>query len=218
MTHGSMLWGAALYNNGSFPLKQARFGESYSMNGAPQRLQTVPPPTRLGDQGQGRRAVPRSAAPLRGEPAGQHPAHLRARRAAPRRDRHPRTRSRKPGRPARRLSNRGLGTENRTDPVLRQPAQDAALRPDAQLPRAPTTTPATIAPAAAPPATSSTPTTARRSTPARTPRSATWGSSFNPDPTIPKNEPGHPIEHRFTAGHPDQPVHRLPHPPRHQRA
>ncbi len=45
MTHGCMLWGAALYNNGSFPLKQARFGESYSMNGAPQRLQTVPPPT-----------------------------------------------------------------------------------------------------------------------------------------------------------------------------
>ena len=37
-----MLWGAALYNNGSFPLKQARFGESYSMNGVPQRLQTVP--------------------------------------------------------------------------------------------------------------------------------------------------------------------------------
>src|SRR6266540_5548909 len=35
MTHGSMLWGAALYNNGSFPLKDARFGESYSENGAP---------------------------------------------------------------------------------------------------------------------------------------------------------------------------------------
>ena len=29
MTHGAMLWGAALYNNGSFPLKNARFGESY---------------------------------------------------------------------------------------------------------------------------------------------------------------------------------------------
>ena len=29
MTHGALLWGAALYNNGSFPLKNARFGESY---------------------------------------------------------------------------------------------------------------------------------------------------------------------------------------------
>src|SRR5204863_8713144 len=45
MAHGCMLWGAALYNNGSFPLKRARFGESYSMHGVPQRLQTIPPPT-----------------------------------------------------------------------------------------------------------------------------------------------------------------------------
>ncbi len=30
MTHGAMLWGAALYNNGSFHLKDPRFGESYS--------------------------------------------------------------------------------------------------------------------------------------------------------------------------------------------
>ena len=36
MTHGAMLWGAALYNNGGFPHKDARFGESYSETGAPQ--------------------------------------------------------------------------------------------------------------------------------------------------------------------------------------
>ncbi len=29
MTHGAMLWGAALYNNGAFPLKTPHFGESY---------------------------------------------------------------------------------------------------------------------------------------------------------------------------------------------
>ena len=45
MTHGCMLWGSALYNNGAVPFKWARYGESYSMHGAPQRLQTVPPPT-----------------------------------------------------------------------------------------------------------------------------------------------------------------------------
>src|SRR5215204_5223746 len=38
MTHGAMLWGAALYNNGSFQLKGPRFGESYSESGAPQTL------------------------------------------------------------------------------------------------------------------------------------------------------------------------------------
>ncbi len=45
MTHGAMLWGAALYNNGSFPLKNPRFGESYARDGIPQRLQTIPAPT-----------------------------------------------------------------------------------------------------------------------------------------------------------------------------
>ncbi|HKQ99836.1 MAG TPA: hypothetical protein VJT09_04135, partial [Pyrinomonadaceae bacterium] len=39
MRHGAMLWGAALYNNGGFPLKDTRFGESYSDEaGAPERL------------------------------------------------------------------------------------------------------------------------------------------------------------------------------------
>ncbi len=45
MTHGAMLWEAALYNNGAFPAKDAHFGESYSAAGVPQRLQTIPPPT-----------------------------------------------------------------------------------------------------------------------------------------------------------------------------
>src|SRR5213078_2308080 len=45
MTHGCMLWGAALYNNGGVPIKRARYGESYSMNGIPQRIETIPAPT-----------------------------------------------------------------------------------------------------------------------------------------------------------------------------
>src|SRR6185437_8732434 len=45
MTHGAMLWGAALYNNGSFPLKDAHFGESYSPSGEPRALMTSPAPS-----------------------------------------------------------------------------------------------------------------------------------------------------------------------------
>src|SRR6185436_14842635 len=45
MTHGGMLWGAALYNNGGFPIKDTTFGESYSANGAPQSLIQIPQPT-----------------------------------------------------------------------------------------------------------------------------------------------------------------------------
>src|SRR5438094_913581 len=41
MTHGCMLWGSALYNNGAVPSKWPRYGESYSMTGVPQRMQTV---------------------------------------------------------------------------------------------------------------------------------------------------------------------------------
>jgi hypothetical protein len=38
MRHGAMLWGAALYNNGAFPLKNYRYGQAYGVDGAPLRL------------------------------------------------------------------------------------------------------------------------------------------------------------------------------------
>ena len=38
MNHGAMLWGAALYNNGGFYLKNYRFGQAYGADGAPLRL------------------------------------------------------------------------------------------------------------------------------------------------------------------------------------
>src|SRR5258708_149830 len=44
MTHGGMLWQAALYNNGAYPYKNARFGESYSPDGKPQKITMYPPP------------------------------------------------------------------------------------------------------------------------------------------------------------------------------
>src|SRR6266481_5839535 len=45
MTSGAMLWGAALYNNGTVPYKRARHGEFCAMNGASLRAITAPPPT-----------------------------------------------------------------------------------------------------------------------------------------------------------------------------
>ena len=45
MSHGAMLWGAALYNNGSYPMKDPHFGESYGRDGTPQIVKTIPPPT-----------------------------------------------------------------------------------------------------------------------------------------------------------------------------
>src|SRR5229473_1274982 len=45
MTHAGMLWGAALYNNGAYPAKNTRFGESYNRDGRPQSIKTSPKPT-----------------------------------------------------------------------------------------------------------------------------------------------------------------------------
>jgi len=98
MTHGGMLWGAALYNNGSFPLKNAHFGESYASDGTPQRLQTIPQPDEYETK-------------LYGVLPFLNPL--------------PRFEVTQPGNILRvfergddRLSPRGLGTINRTDPVF----------------------------------------------------------------------------------------------------
>ncbi len=115
MTHGCMLWGAALYNNGSIPNKWARYGESYSMHGTGQRMQTVPPPT----EAELKKGVVPYLDPLpRYEMS--HPGNVlriferggrfRPEVGIPERDDDP-------GRPRTRLALRGLGTENRTDPV-----------------------------------------------------------------------------------------------------
>ena len=122
-----------------------------------------------------------------------------------------------PGRPAHAAERPRARHREPHRPGLRQPEQDAAVRPDAQLPRhqrPPRRLPLQRLhrlprrlrqrPLAGP---------LRAVRQVRQPRAR----ASNPDPTIPKNEPGHPIEHRFTNGDPDQPVHGLPHPPRHDR-
>lgn len=117
MTHGCMLWGAALYNNGAVPDKWPRYGESYSTNGAPQRLQTVPPPTEEEQRTKGvlpfldplpRFEISQPANVLRIFEKG---GRFRPEVGIP-------ERGEEPGRPRARLSNRGHGTENRTDPVF----------------------------------------------------------------------------------------------------
>ncbi len=117
MTHGCMLWGAALYNNGGVPNKMPRYGESYSMVGNPQRLQTIPLPTREESLYKG--IVP-YLDPLPqfeiSQPGNilrifERGGRFRTETGIP-------ERLEEPGRPRERLSTRGLGTDNRTDPVF----------------------------------------------------------------------------------------------------
>jgi hypothetical protein len=133
MAHGAMLWGAALYNNGSFPLKRARFGEAYDAAGNAVRLQTVPPPTSEDILERGvlpfLDPLPRYNIAQMGnilrvfERGGKRPLEL----GNP-------DREEEAGLPARRLSQRGLGTLLRTDPVFLGLAKTRLLDPVLWMP------------------------------------------------------------------------------------
>jgi hypothetical protein len=196
MTTGPMLWGAALYNNGQYPFKIPRFGESYDEAGNPQRVFTVPPPTaeeivkkgvlpyldplprfEIGHPGNILRIFERGQAkPLEiGIPALDEP----------------------PGRPLNRLSQRGLGTLNRTDPVWLGLQRTRLLDPMLSFP-----------------GTNEQPGDFRASGCSgchvvyandRNPtHSAEWakfgnrGLSATTDPTVNKTKKGHPIKHQMT--------------------
>ncbi len=118
MAHGCMLWGSALYNNGAIPNKRCTFGESYSCDGVPQRLVCDPPPTA---EEFNRRGVVPCLDPLPrfeiSQPGNvlrifERGGEFRPEVGIP-------NRLEDPGRPIlSRLSDRGLGTENRTDPTF----------------------------------------------------------------------------------------------------
>jgi hypothetical protein len=117
MRHGGMLWGAALYNNGSYPAKNTQFGEFYTRDGQPAIAFTTPQPTELTTQKTG---VLPSLGPLFPWQVSQPGNILRIFERGGRRPIEigipdP---EEEPGRPKNRLSNRGLGTLNRTDPVF----------------------------------------------------------------------------------------------------
>ena len=78
MTHSGLLWGAALYNNGGIPYKNARFGESYNRDGIPQTLKTVPPPTPEETRTKGVIPETHASLPLGNFAAGKLSASLRA--------------------------------------------------------------------------------------------------------------------------------------------
>lgn len=128
MTHGCMLWGSALYNNGSTDQKYAEYGESYSMQGTPQILQTVPPPTPQETREQGILPSLKPLLPYQVSQPGnvlrifERGGRFRPEVGIP-------ERLEEPGRPRERLSTRGLGTENRTDPVYVGLAKTRLLDP-----------------------------------------------------------------------------------------
>src|SRR5579862_4723602 len=200
MTHGAMLYGAALYNNGSFPLKNARFGESYSADGLPRTLLTFPAPTPHETRLKG--IVP-ELTPLERWEISQPGNILRVfERGGEKRGEigNPKP-AEDDGKPDDQLGERGFGTLLRTDPVFLGLQKTRLLDPMLSLP-----------------GTNDEPGDYRGSgctachvvyandrSPDHSGPYAAFGhlgESASSDPTIAKGESGHPIRHAFTRSIP----------------
>ena len=200
MTYGGLLWGAALYNNGAYPLKNEHFGESYSAAGLPQAIHTVPPPTPEETRLKG--VIP-EVTPLERWEISQPGNILRVfeRGAGKKGEIGNPDREEESGRPDDKLGDRGFGTLLRTDPVFLGLQKTRLLDPLLSLP-----------------GTNDEPGDYRasgcsgchvvyandRSREHAGPYAqyGHLGESFSSDPTIPKNESGHPIRHTFTRAIP----------------
>ena len=200
MNHGAMLWGAALYNNGSVPHKNYRYGQAYGLEGEPLRLKNPYTPTaeetrtngvlpfieplpryNLSQPGNILRIFERGGEKqlLLGTPNPFEP----------------------PGKPGRRLSERGLGTLNRTDPVFlglqKTRLHDPLLgfmgsndHPGDYRSSGCTACHVVYANDRSP------------SNSGRWSKYGHQGLSFSEDPMISKKERGHPIKHEFTRSIP----------------
>ncbi len=208
MTHGCMLWGAAIYNNGGSPEKWSRYGESYSMHGNPQRLQTVPAPSPYEIDRKGvlpfLDPLPRFEASQPGNILRifERGGRFRSEIGIP-------ERLEEPGRPRERLSTRGLGTENRTDPVFIGLQKTRLLDPTLNFLgtndhpgdyRSSGCSACHVVYANDRSPTSSGPFAKYGHRGRAASEKDDWVKYI--DPTIPKNESGHPIQHMFTNSMP----------------
>src|ERR1041385_2280373 len=209
MNHGAMLWGAALYNNGAAPDKNYRFGQAYGFptNVPPDNATDVPltlfnPTPVTPEETPAHGSLP-LLEPLPRFPIGQPSNILRIFERggekqlqlgipAP---------TEPPGKPARRLSERGLGTLTRTDPVSLN-LQKTRLHDPLLGFMGSNNHPGDYRSSGC---------SACHVVYAndRSPTHSGWyskyghqGLSFSGDPSMPKNERGHPIKHQFTRAIP----------------
>src|SRR6266481_3169777 len=191
MRHGAMLWGAALYNNGGFPIKDTNFGESYGAGGAPQRLIQIPQPTAEQRRFKG---ILSFLDPIPRWEISQPGNVLRVfERGGKRRL--------EVGLPDKELSARGFGTAQRTDPVYLGLQKTRLHDPTLNF----------FGTNDHPGDYRSSGCTACHVVYAndRSPTNSDWwskyghqGLSFTADESIPKTERGHPIIHQFTRSIP----------------
>jgi len=213
MTHGAQLWAAALYNNGSYPHKLARFGESYSVKGVPQRLYSIKHDP---DRGYAVRHQPTPDEEVRGVIARLDPlprwevAQMgNILRAFERGGKIQRLELEvglpnifeEPGKPDMKLSDRGLGTQLATDPVFLGIQKTRLLDPI--LPFLGTNDhPGDYRSSGCTACHAVYANDRAVAHSARFARAGHLGQSQTNDPTIARGESGHPIQHVMTEGIP----------------
>jgi hypothetical protein len=200
MNHGAMLWNAAAYNNGAIDQKNAIVGQAYSQDGMALQLDNPFKPTAEETRRFGwlptlvplprfNRSMPGNILRIF-EKGGFEPLQL----GSP-------TLDEPPGKPDRRLSPRGLGTLNRTDPVILGAAKTRLHDPLLGF----------MGSNDRPGDYRSSGCSACHVVYAndRSPHNSGWyakfghqGLSFSKDPMIPKQERGHPIKHEFSRAIP----------------
>jgi hypothetical protein len=197
MAHGAMLWGAALYNNGSFHMKDSRFGESYNEDGKPQALFQSPKPTR---EQQAKKGFLESLSPLPRWEVSQPGNILRVFERGGRRRLEVGNpdKEEEPGKPDKGLSPRGLGTNNRTDPVYLGIQKTRLLDPTLNFLgtndqagdyRSAGCTACHVVYA----------NDTSKAAAAQFANAGNQGFSQSADTSIPRNQPGHPIKHQLTS-------------------
>jgi len=200
MAHGAMLWGAALYANGAVAWKDARYGEAYTEAGEPAHVVARPAPT--AEEQRARGWLPELLPLERWEtslPGNVLRAFERGGRRKPEiglpNPFEP------PGDPEAKLSTRGFGTQTRTDPVFLGLQKTRLLDPTLNLfgtndhpgdYRASGCSACHVV-------------YANDRDPAHSGSLAAFGNggrSASGDPTIARDEPGHPLSHAFTRAIP----------------
>jgi hypothetical protein len=204
MTNSPQVYSTALYNNGSLPTKYAIIGENYSPSGEPQIARTIPPPT---EQETREKDILPFLLPFPrfeiGQPLSVAFWRPVERGGGPKSETGNPNREDVPGQPDVTLSNRGYGTQARVDPVILG-AQKVRLNDPVMSFMGTNNAPGDYRQSGC---ASCHVVYANDRSEYNSGPYAKFGNRGttrldNPDPTIPKNEKGHPLEHKFTKSIP----------------
>jgi LVIVD repeat len=204
MTNSPQVYSTALYNNGSLPTKDAIIGENYSPSGQPQIARTIPPPTAQEQREQG--LVPFLLPFPRfeiGQPLSVAFWRPFERGGGPKSETGNPNREDVPGQPDVTLSNRGYGTQARVDPVILG-AQKVRLNDPVMSFMGTNNAPGDYRQSgcAACHVVYANDRSEYNSGPYARFGNRGYTAPDNPDPNIPKNESGHPLQHKFTKSIP----------------